>query len=308
MIKQNHYQWITRALLTISMLALGSTFAWSEEEPTEGRLATDGRHIATPFTAALGTATAGVKSWHYQLQDINPGTIANLSADMVVIDHGTDGGPFTKADVERMQRKPDGSRRIVLAYMSIGEAENYRWYWPQRSSAWLGAENREWRGNYAVRFWHPDWQAIIFEYTDKILAAGFDGVYLDKVDQFEDLGHRDEMVAFVDRISQRAKSQRPEFLVVSQNGDALIPDPKFRRAIDAFAREDLLYGENSDGARNDAASIRESIGRLKMLAAEGKSVFVVEYPRNDDQAQKAAREIGEHNFIGLMAKRALDKP
>jgi cysteinyl-tRNA synthetase len=284
------------------MLALASTFAWSEEEPT------DGRHIATPFTGTLGTATAGVKSWHYQLQDINPGTIASLSADMVVIDHGTDGGPFTKADVERMQRKPDGSRRIVLAYMSIGEAETYRWYWPQRSSAWLGAENREWRGNYAVRFWHPDWQAIIFEYIDKIISAGFDGVYLDKVDQFEDLGHKDEMVAFVERISQRAKSQRPELLVVSQNGDALIPDPKFRRAIDAFAREDLLYGENSDGARNDADSIRESVGRLKMLAAEGKPVFVVEYPRSDDQAQKAAREIGEHNFIGLMAKRALDKP
>src|SRR5436189_5292131 len=107
MIKQNRYQSITRALLTVSMLAFSSTFAWSEEEPT------DGRHIATPFTATLGTATAGVKSWHYQLQDINPGTIANLSADMVVIDHGTDGGPFTKADVERMQRKPDGSRRIV---------------------------------------------------------------------------------------------------------------------------------------------------------------------------------------------------
>jgi cysteinyl-tRNA synthetase len=264
--------------------------------------------LATPFAAALGTATAGVKSWHYQLQDINPGTIASLSADMVVIDHGSDGGLFTKADVERMQRKPDGSRRIVLAYMSIGEAETYRWYWPQRSSAWLGAENRQWRGNYAVRFWHPDWQAIIFDYTDKIIAAGFDGVYLDKVDQFEDLGHQDEMVAFVDRISQRTKSQRPEFLVVSQNGDALIPDPKFRRAIDAFAREDLLYGENSDGARNDADSIRESVRRLKTLAAEGKPVFVVEYPRSDDQAQKAAREIGEHNFIGLMAKRALDKP
>jgi cysteinyl-tRNA synthetase len=302
MIKQIACQSAIRAFLTISVLVFSSTFGWSEEEPT------DGRHIATPFAATLGAATAGVKSWHYQLQDINPGAIAGLSADMVVIDHGTDGGPFTKADVERMQRKPDGSRRIVLAYMSIGEAENYRWYWPQRSSAWLGAENREWRGNYAVRFWHPDWQAIIFDYTDKIIAAGFDGVYLDKVDQFEDLGHQDEMVAFVERISQRAKSQRPEFLVVSQNGDALIPDPKFRRAIDAFAREDLLYGENSDGARNDADSIRESVRRLKMLAAEGKPVFVVEYPRNADQAQKAVREIGEHNFIGLIAKRALDKP
>ena len=128
-----------------------------------------------------------------------------------------------------MKRKPDGSRRIVIAYMSIGEAETYRWYWPQRSSAWLGPENPEWRGNYEVRFWHPDWQAIIFEYTDKIIAAGFDGVYLDKVDEFEEMGHADEMVEFVAAFQRRAKSQREDFLIVSQNGDALIPNPKFRQ-------------------------------------------------------------------------------
>jgi cysteinyl-tRNA synthetase len=191
--------------------------------------------------------------------------------------------------------------------MSIGEAETYRWYWPQRSSAWLGPENRKWRGNYGVRFWHAEWQQIIFEYTDKIVAAGFDGVYLDKVDQFEEMGHKADMVEFVARISARAKSQRPDFMVVSQNGDALIPDAKFRKAIDAFAREDLFYGESSDGVRNSVGSIRDSVRRLKMLTAEGKPVFVVEYPRNDDQAQTARREISRHNFIGLMARRALDE-
>jgi cysteinyl-tRNA synthetase, unknown class len=248
-----------------------------------------------------------VKSWRYQLQDINPYVVASSAADLVVIDYAGPDGPFTAAQVEQMRRKPDGSRRLVLSYMSIGEAETYRWYWPQRSSAWLGAENPKWRGNYGVRFWHAEWQQIIFEYTDKIVAAGFDGVYLDKVDQFEEMGHKADMVEFVARISARAKSQRPDFMVVSQNGDALIPDAKFRKAIDAFAREDLFYGESSDGVRNKAGSIRDSVKRLKMLTAEGKPVFVVEYPRNDDQAQTARREISQNNFIGLMARRALDQ-
>src|SRR5262245_39762270 len=261
---------------------------------------------ADPVDAA--TAAREVKSWHYQLQSIDPSAIARSSADMAVLDYSGDDGPFSKAQVELMRRKPDGSRRLVLAYMSIGEAESYRWYWPRRSPVWLGPENPQWPGNYGVRFWHPDWQAIIFEYTDKILAAGFDGVYLDKVDEFEELGHRDEMVEFVDRIAGHAKSQRPGFLIVSLNGDALIPDPKFRRAIDAFAREDLLYGENVDGERNDADSIRDNIQLLKRLTVEGKPVFVVEYPRDDDQARTARREIAEQNFIGLMARRALDQP
>ena len=268
--------------------------------------ATGASHAADKAGPAL--ALPAVKSWHYQLQGVDPGAIAHSSADMAVIDHSGEHGPFTKADVRRMQRKPDGSRRLVLAYMSIGEAESYRWYWPRRSSAWLGDENPQWPGNYGVRFWHPDWQAIVLEYTDKIVAAGFDGVYLDKVDEFEEMGHRDEMVTLVDRISQRAKAQQPRFLVVSQNGDALIPDPRFRRAIDGFAREDLLYGEETDGERNSADSIDESIRRLQMLAAEDKPVFVVEYPRDEEQAQTARREIAEQHFIGLMARRELDRP
>jgi cysteinyl-tRNA synthetase len=247
-----------------------------------------------------------IKSWRYQLQGINPYVVAKSSADLVVIDLFRDDGAFTRAQVEQMQRKPDGSRRIVLSYMSIGEAEDYRWYWPHRSSAWLGPENAKWRGNYGVRFWHADWQQIIFEYTDKIVAAGFDGVYLDKVDEFEDMGHKDDMVEFVARIAARAKSQRSDFMVVSQNGDALIPDAKFRRAIDAFAREDLLYGESSDGVRNKAGSIRESMRRLKMLTTEGKPVLVVEYPKNEEQAKVARRELAENNFVGLMARRSLD--
>ena len=58
-------------------------------------------------------------------------------------------------------------------------------------------------------FWDPEWQAIIFDYVDRIVAAGFDGVYLDKVDEFEDMGHPDEMVEFVARIAARVKAKDP---------------------------------------------------------------------------------------------------
>jgi cysteinyl-tRNA synthetase, unknown class len=252
-----------------------------------------------------------IKSWRYQLQNIDPSQIARSGDDLAVVDLDGDGGALGPDQIERMRRKPDGSRRLVLAYLSIGEAESYRPYWERswrkQPPAWLGKENSKWRGNFAVRFWDPEWQAIVFARVDRIVAAGFDGLYLDKVDEFETLGHRKEMVDFVARIAARGKSRRSDLMIVSQNGDALIPDAKFRHAIDAFAREDLFYGENSDGVRNDADSIRESVERLKLFAAEGKPVLVVEYPRNDEQARVARREIAEHNFIGLMARRALDR-
>ncbi len=247
-----------------------------------------------------------IRSWLYQLQDINPVMIASSSSDLVVIDSSGEDGPFSRFDVELMRRKPDGSRRVLLSYLSIGEAENYRWYWPNRSPVWLGQQNPRWRDNYSVRFWHEGWQRIIFEYVDMIVAAGFDGVYLDKVDSYEEMGHREEMVEFVARIAARAKAKHPGFLIFSQNGDQLIASPKFRMAIDAFAREDLLYGETADGVRNSGTSIQESVERLKLLTAEGKPVFVVEYPRTEEQAKDAEREISGQGFVGLMARRSLD--
>jgi cysteinyl-tRNA synthetase len=251
-----------------------------------------------------------ITSWGYQLQDIKPGVIARTSYDLVVIDHAGDDGPFSKAQVDQMKRKPDGSRRLVISYMSIGEAETYRPYWnkawKKQPPTWLGKENREWRGNYGVRFWEDEWQGIIFDYADKIVAAGFDGIYLDKVDEFEDMGHKDDMVEFDRRIAERVKAKRPDFLVISQNGDELLSNKKFRDVVDAFAREDLFLGEDDDGKPNKPASIKESITRLKLFAAEQKPVLVVEYPSNAQQADQVRREISTLGFIGLTAGRDLD--
>ena len=73
--------------------------------------------------------------------------------------------------------------------MSIGEAEDYRFYWREEwddsGPSWLDVENADWPGNYKVRFWDSGWQSIMLQYADRILAAGFDGVYLDIIDAYE---------------------------------------------------------------------------------------------------------------------------
>ncbi len=250
------------------------------------------------------------KSWGYQLQNIRPGEVARSPFDLMVIDYAGDDRPFSPAEVAAMRQKPGGGRRLLLAYLSIGEAESYRFYWDKawkkEPPSWLGKENPDWRENYAVRFWEPGWQEIIFGYADRIVAAGFDGLYLDKVDQFETMGHADAMVDFVARLAARVKAARAGVLVISQNGQELLANAKFRASIDGFAREDLFYGEDEDGERNEAESIRDSIKALKRLRADGKPVFVVEYPRDKKQAEQARHEIAEQGFIGLIAGRELD--
>ncbi|MFQ5795846.1 MAG: endo alpha-1,4 polygalactosaminidase [Candidatus Bipolaricaulia bacterium] len=92
-----------------------------------------------------------------------------------------------------LKTKANGGSRLVIAYMSIGEAEDYRYYWQAEwkpnPPSWLAEENPDWPGNYKVRYWDRNWQNVIYEsndsYLKKILDAGFDGVYLDIIDAFE---------------------------------------------------------------------------------------------------------------------------
>ena len=120
--------------------------------------------------------------------------ICATNYDVVVMDlFFNDGTAFTAAEVERMKTKANGGRRLVICYMSIGEAEDYRYYWQaswkRHAPAWLARENPSWPGNYKVRYWYSDWQKLICgtgdSYLNRVLAAHFDGVYLDIVDAFE---------------------------------------------------------------------------------------------------------------------------
>lgn len=120
--------------------------------------------------------------------------LAATNFDLLIVDaFHDDQTPLSAAEVSKLKIKKNGGTRLVLAYMSIGEAETYRFYWDkswkQGSPSWLDAENPEWKGNYKVRYWDANWQAKIYgskdAYLDRILAADFDGAYLDIIDAYQ---------------------------------------------------------------------------------------------------------------------------
>lgn len=118
--------------------------------------------------------------------------LAQTNHDLLVVDLFTGDWTATADDLKRLKVKANAGRRLVLCYVSIGEAEDYRYYWQKGwkpgAPAFLGAENPQWKRNYAAKYWEPAWQALILGkdgYLAKVQAAGFDGIYLDKVDEYE---------------------------------------------------------------------------------------------------------------------------
>ncbi len=119
--------------------------------------------------------------------------VSKTDYDLLVMDCFFNDELFTQNELEQLKQKANGGVRLVVSYMSIGEAEDYRYYWQEEWSKnppeWLERENPDWEGNYKVKYWQPEWQSVIFgsdsSYLDIILNSGFDGVYLDIIDAFE---------------------------------------------------------------------------------------------------------------------------
>ena len=133
---------------------------------------------------------------------LNPGKFASREAylealrgtdyDLLIVDlfYGED--PLTAEEVASLKQKNGGGARLVYAYMSVGEAETYRYYWRQEWQRqlpdWLDEANPDWQNNFKVKYWRREWKELLYgsgdSYLDKIMAAGFDGAFLDVIDAY----------------------------------------------------------------------------------------------------------------------------
>ncbi len=115
--------------------------------------------------------------------------VKNTNYDLVLIDLYFNDEVLTLADVSSLKVKLNGGSRLVICYMSIGEAESYRYYWTGLNQSLVHNENPDWPGNFAVSYWDTSWKQVIYgndqSYTKRILDAGFDGVYLDIIEAYE---------------------------------------------------------------------------------------------------------------------------
>jgi cysteinyl-tRNA synthetase len=261
------------------------------------------------------------KSWHYQLDKVDVEQLARTPGDLLVIDYARHEGklPLSAAEVERLKTGPDGRRRFVVSYLSVGESEEFRFYWQdiwkQAPPDWLGEENCAWPRARRVRYWMPGWKQINFasadSYLRRIIEAGFDGVYLDRVDIYETFekerpSARQEMIEHVAALAATARRLKPGFFIIPQNAEALLRDPSYRAAIDGLGKESLLNSGTATGVRNKPAEIRASVSDLERLIDDGKPVFAVEYLVNVAQMANADDELRALHIVPTFETRALD--
>ncbi|UCE36720.1 MAG: endo alpha-1,4 polygalactosaminidase [Thermoplasmata archaeon] len=179
-----------------------------------------------------------IDTWAYVIQDVegNADLLERSRYGMLVIEptrtdfsDESSRSYKTKDLVTRLKASAGNNevnRKLVIAYIDIGQAEDWRWYWewsvdsdwdPSETSkqsdwpSWIITHDPDWIGCFPVLYWHEDWKNIVIngdfvwnddvvevpsgdEYggegynsiLDEVIIDGFDGIYLDWVEAFSD--------------------------------------------------------------------------------------------------------------------------
>jgi cysteinyl-tRNA synthetase len=306
--------WGVLFVLLLAACGSGETAVSATETPVATPRPTP---IITPKTDADWTA---VQNFTYQLQRPSAQRIGKTAFDLVVVSIAAAGSsPETIPALKRSE----GGDKLVLAYMSIGEAEDYRFYWQtewaENPPDWLDDPNPVWVGDYKVRYWMPEWQEIIYgtpeSYLDQIIALGFDGVYLDIVDGYEFYEERDgrstaarEMADFVIAIAEYAREKHPGFGVFPQNAEELgILFPDYLETVTGIGVEALYYGYPRDHEASPADWTIAREGILHQWIDEGKLVLTIDYSAKPEQIADAYNRALQNGFIPYVTDRSLGR-
>ena len=284
-----------------------------EQTPTPTFTVTPANTPTVVPTAEIPIGLPGATSYIYWLSDVDLNVIAAEHPSVAVIDYafdGSDGTAFSPEEIQSLQAAMSAPAKVI-AYVSIGEAEDYRYYWQgdwePGSPEWLVLENPDWEGNFKVEFWDDDWQSNIFgnpdSYLDKVIAVGFDGVYLDIIDAYEFFeergvpGSRQRMIDFVIELSNYAKSKNPDFLIVPQNAPELGEDPAYLDVVDGIGMESVYYGYEFNNVATDPAITLELEAALFRFTADGKFVLTTDYAVTSLSVQDAYERSRSNGFL-----------
>lgn len=224
------------------------------------------------------------------------------SFNMVVLD------PDDHPPLDSLKNK---KKPIRIGYMSVGEAEDYRFYWDHiKDKPWVLQENPDWEGNFFVDVRQAEWRELLIqEVIPKIMEEGFQGLFLDTLDTAEFLesespsrydGSLEAMASLVAEIHRTY----PQLMLLSNNGFAILE--RIAPYLSGLIVEDInmMIDFEHDGYMPVPIQERAyKIGILKPIMHNyGLNVFNIDYAPQDEPELickniKKSRQLGFKPYV-----------
>lgn len=271
--------------------ALGLTLGLRRPAPERGRGSGD---AALRWAVDYGAATDPVLAKRYQLLVLEP-------------HHARPIAPLR------------GEGAVLLGYVSLGEVEKRRPYFAALDAAGaLGIANPDWPDARRADLRHPAWTAAVLDQiVPQILQLGYDGIFIDTMDNAEAMERQDprgakDMVAAGARLIAAIRARFPQIRIMLNRGYAMLD--QVAPSIDYVLGESMASRWNFATKRYDMLSDSDwawQADRLRAAKAINPAMVVttLDYWDMADRTQVAklyARERAA-GFAPYVATLALDR-
>ncbi|NWG15923.1 MAG: endo alpha-1,4 polygalactosaminidase [Chloroflexi bacterium] len=193
---------------------------------------------------------------------------------------------------------------LLVAYLSVGEAEPDREWFERVDVDWLLGENTNW-GSYFVDTREVGWQDLMVEIGGGILARGYDGLLLDTVDTADLFPETAPgMIALI----QQLRQAYPDALLIANRGFGIVSE--IPGVVDAVMFEDLSTTYNFETNQYEALEPKVEVVEqlIKLRDQTGLVILALDYAAPGDQAaaQRAVEIARSYGFIPAVSVISLE--
>ncbi|GAA1676725.1 endo alpha-1,4 polygalactosaminidase [Glycomyces endophyticus] len=262
-------------------------------------------------------AAATADGWLYQLsgyQDDTLDAVAAAPQPTAVVDLARDGGDdyWTAAEITALH----DAGKTVYAYFTMGSIETYR---PEYDAVAAAGSDLvlnqwgDWPDEYFVKYWEQDWWDLVMRpRLDQAAAAGFDGVYLDVPNAYEEIdlalvpGETRETLArkMADLVIAVDEYTAGGLAVLPQNSPELIEQDGYLDAVDGIGIEELWFLNADTPCDEDWCA--ENLANTRAIRDAGKLILAVDYAADPANKAAACAHYADEGFSGAVAGVDLD--
>lgn len=228
---------------------------------------------------------------------LNPSAIKNF--DFVIAEPDR----FSKEQVQSLYHK----HLKLLGYISLGEVNSNRSYYNTLKKRGFVGTNRNWGASY-LNLADSVTRRVLVDRAGQIIAKGFDGLFLDTVDDVEPGTGRGDLQPYMVDVIREIRKKHPSIDIIQNNGLFLLN--KTAGYINGVLVEDVASDYNFQTrsyhvkAHND---FEERVSQLKSISKKyRKPIYIVDYAVTSAMRNQLSAMLNTTGFPYYIAPISLD--
>jgi len=194
---------------------------------------------------------------------------------------------FSKDDITVFKK----NNLNVIAYISLGEVNKYASFYDKIEKYTLG-ENKIWNSR-VLDLSNKETNQILFEQVSLLVKQGFNGLFLDNVDNFSSYGPSFAQRNYLVRFIKKMKEEYKELILIQNSGVELLSET--HTYVNSILIESLATDYNFNKAtyrtrkKSDYKERKKNIE--KICTKYNKELFIIEYSNSKRLNRKILKRL-----------------